>query len=49
MNMADFINAPRRGQIDPTGPVIRLDNLSRHQFGQLLDQLSLIYQGAGAR
>lgn len=37
----------RDGLIDLTGPVIRLDNLSRDQFGQLLGKLSQVYQGAG--
>ncbi len=36
----------RDGLIDLSGPVIRLDNLSRDQFGQLLGKLSQVYQGA---
>jgi hypothetical protein len=36
----------RDGLIDLTGPVIRLDNLSRDQFGLLLSKLSQVYQGA---
>ena len=36
----------RDGLIDLTCPVIRLDNLSRDQFGQLLGKLSQVYQGA---
>ena len=36
----------RDGLIDLSGPVIRLDNLSRAQFAQLLGKLSQVYQGA---
>ncbi len=36
----------RDGLIDLTGPVIRLSNLSRDQFTQLLSKLSQVYQGA---
>lgn len=36
----------RDGLIDLTGPVIRLDNLSRDQFSQLLGKLSQVYQDA---
>ena len=36
------------GLIDLSGPVIRIDNLSRDAFGQLLGKLSQVYPGAGA-
>jgi hypothetical protein len=36
----------RDGLIDLDGPVIRLNNLSRDQFVQLLGKLSQVYQGA---
>ncbi len=36
----------RDGLIDLHGPVIRLNNLSRNQFAQLLGKLSQVYQGA---
>jgi P-loop Domain of unknown function (DUF2791) len=39
----------RDGLMDLSGPVIRLNNLSRDQFGQLLGKLIQVYQGAEPR
>lgn len=35
----------RNGLVDHTGPVLRLDNLSREQFATLLSKVHLVYHG----